>query len=372
MKILPIHIHFFEEDRKYILQEIEKKLLVGTVSQGEHVIGFEQAFANYAQTRHAIALSSGSAAIEIIMRLKNVAGKTVLVPANTNFATAVGPLRAGANVELVDIDPLTFSPSIADLEDAWKPDTVGLIIVHMGGIISPAIIQIRDWCKQKGIWLFEDCAHAHGSLFQGIHSGRFGFAGAFSFFATKVITSGEGGMLITDDDNLAQDIRLHRNLGKPELWQNYHLLLGTNARMGEFNALLGRVQLNHLDEFINWREKVANQYTELLKNCPDLRPILPEDRNSWYKYIVMLPHHVKREELKLVLKQNGVSLAGEIYELPLHRQPALANIFSGKSYPKAEDICAQHVCLPIYYGMTPEEVEFVIQSLLGAIDGASK
>lgn len=367
MEIHPTHIHFSEKDRAYILREIDSKLTRGHLSQGENVAAFERAFAEYAGVLHAVALSSGSAAIEVAMRLQNVVGKTVLVPANTNFATAVCPLRAGANIKLVDVDRATLSPSVMDLETAWTPDTVGVIIVHMGGIISPDITRIREWCDAKGIWLFEDCAHAHGSRLHGLHAGRFGFAGGFSFFATKVITSGEGGMLITDDSSLAEEVRLHRNLGKPALWENYHVRLGTNARMSEINALIGRVQLSHLDEFVAWREQVAFQYTQLLADSSALCPILPAGRSSWYKYVVLLPPEANRERVKEAMREKGVHMGGEIYERPLHQQPVLAQRFDGQSFPKAEDVCARHICLPIFYGMLPEEVEYVVHALISLV-----
>lgn len=368
MNIRPIHIHFSESDRIRILERIGDKLARGYVSQGEFVADFENAFAEYTGASHAVALNSGSAAIEIAMRIQEVAGKTVLVPANTNFATIVGPLRAGANVELVDVDLMTLSPRIVDLEAAWTPDAVGIIIVHMGGIISPEILAIRSWCEEKNLWLFEDCAHAHGSCWAGVHAGKFGFAGGFSFFATKVITSGEGGMLVTDNDNVAEEARLHRNLGKPELWANYHIRLGSNSRMSEFNALIGSVQLGHLDEFVAGREAVAAQYTHLLAADSLVHPILPADRCSWYKYVVMLPANIDREQLKTIMRERGVHLGGEIYERPLHQQPVLAEQFAGQHFPNTEQVCARHICLPIYYGMSTEEVEYVVDTLIDSLE----
>lgn len=364
MEIQPIQIHFSESDQNYILEQIREKLARGHLSQAEHVAAFEQDFAAYTGAHFAVALSSGSAAIEIAMRLKNVQGKTVLVPANANFATVVCPIRAGAKIQMVDIDLATLSPSVADLEAALTPDTVGVIIVHMGGIISPELPQIRTWCEARGLWLFEDCAHAHGSRLQEMHAGRFGFAGGFSFFATKVITCGEGGMLITDEEAVAEGARLHRNLGKPKLWENYHVELGTNARLSELNALIGRVQLGHLDEFVSWRENAATQYTQLIKErIPDVTPVLPRSRSSWYKYVVLLPPTINRQALKARMREQGVHLSGEIYELPLHKQPILTKEFCGVSLPKTEDYCSRHICLPIYYGISAEQVEYVVDKL---------
>lgn len=369
MEVKPIHIYFSDDDRDYICSEIDDALKRGFVSQGKNVESFEKNFAEYTGARFAVALSSGSAAIEIAMRIKNVAGKTVIIPANTNYATAVGPLRAGAKIKLADIDMPSLSPSIENLELVWSPEVAGVIIVHMGGIISKDIVKIRDWCKSKNIWLFEDCAHAHGSKLDGVHAGRFGFSGGFSFFATKVITSCEGGMLITDNEEVYKKACLHRNLGKPDLWKNYHVLEGTNARMSEFNALIGNVQLSHLDEIISWREQVVLQYNELLTKHKKFRLIQPFGRNSWYKYILMLPDRLEREKTKTALRKCGVTLSGEIYEMPLHRQPVWRHEVTGGKYPVTDEYCLKHICLPIYYGMTGEKVNYVVKSLIQVAEG---
>lgn len=363
MKIAPTNVHFFDEDIEYILRKFSQKLSSGFLSQAESVEEFETDFAKYTGANYAISLNSGTAAIESAMFLKKVAGKTVLVPANANFATLVAPLRAGAKVNLVDININTLSPSVKDLEQAWDYNTVGVISVHMGGIIPYDIMQIQEWCKKKRIWLFEDCAHAHGSKLNGLHAGKFGFAGAFSFFATKVITAGEGGMLITDDKRIAEKIRLYRNLGKPDIWKNNHVYLGTNARMSELCALVGKTQLMRLDKFISYRSKIATVYTKELKDFCNLKLILPTGKGSWYKYIVMLPDNVSRKMIKEKMAQMGIKLPGEIYETPLHHQPVLKKYYRGKIFPKAELACMQHLCLPIYYGLSEKEVNYILNSL---------
>jgi len=358
-----VHIEFSKSDRQTILRRFDKCLRTGYLSQGHAVEEFEAAFAAYTGARYAVAVSSGSMAIEIAMRLLNVQHKIVLVPANAFFATAVGPIRAGAELRLVDIDPLTLSPSLDALEAAWEPDVTGLIVVHMGGIVSPCIAAIRAWCDAKGIWLFEDCAHAHGSRLDGCHAGRFGVAGAFSFFATKVITGGEGGMLITDGDEFANEARLHRNLGKLDAWGSTHLRLGTNGRITEVGALIGLVQLRRLDEFIALRQMIAEQYTDRLRNCAAVRPILPAGCSSWYKYPVLILHDFDRQELKLALRDRGIQLAGEIYERPLHQQPALAHLFFGQHFQNAEDVCRCHICLPIHTAMSGAQVDYVVGTI---------
>lgn len=367
MQIKPTSAYFHPEDRTEILARIDECLQLGQLSHGQHVEAFEAEFAVYTQSRHAIAMSCGTATIENAMRLLNVAGKDVLVQANTFFSTALGPLLAGANVRLVDIDPETLAPDIVTLEDALTEETVGLLIVHMGGIITPQLPAIKRWCDQHNLWLFEDCAHAHGSHLEGKHAGTFGLAGGFSFFATKVITSGEGGMLITNDDAIAQEARLYRHLGKPKPWESYHVRLGSNAYMSEIQAIIGRNQLKHLDEFIAWRETIAQTYTQLLQDVEGVKPLLPTHHSSWYKYPILLDSRIKRSKIKEALTAAGIQLSGEIYERPLHHQPVLADLFTKQCFPKAEYVCASHICLPIHYSMTLEEAAYVVDKLRIAI-----
>jgi len=120
--------------------------------------------------------------------------------------------------------------------------------------------------------------------------------------------------------------------------------------------------LRRLDEFVTWREKIAGLYTEALRGVPGVMLVLPAGRSSWYKYIVLLPKGVDREKLKASMKEQGVSLSGGVYDIPLHKQPVFANTISG-SFPMADDICSRHVCLPIYYGMTDEEAQYVVDAL---------
>lgn len=361
MQIPPVKIEFSPADREEILRRIDRCLASGRVAQGENVEEFEAAFARYVGVRHAVAVSSGGAAIEVAMRLFNVAGRDVLVPTNTFAATATGVLLAGGRVRLVDADPTTFGVSVETLEAAVTPETAGVIVVHIGGIVTPHMDAIRRWCDERGLWLFEDAAHAHGSRLGDRMPGRFGRAAAYSFFATKVMTSGEGGMLVTDDEELARRARGLRDYGKPDPWVSFHTEIASNWRLSEFCAAVGVVHLRRLDEFIASRETIAARYTEGLREMGLVRSVLPVDRSSWYKYIALLPAGVDRARIKTALKEKGIALSGGVYDTPLHRQPIFAGL--ERSYPVADDICARHVCLPLYYGMTDKEARYVVSAL---------
>jgi len=362
LKIPSLKVYFPPEDIKEILSKIEECLSTGMLAQGKNVQEFEKQFASYLGTQNAICVSSGGSAIEVVMRALNVKEKEVLVPANTFLATASSVVLAGGNSRLVDISPKTLSPTLESLKKSITKNTTGVIIVHIGGIISEEIEEIRNWCNEKGLWLFEDCAHAHGSMFHKKMAGTFGLGSAYSFFATKVITCGEGGIVVTSDNELAKKVRILRDYGKTEPWVSYHVELGANWRMSDITAVIGLAQLKRLNEFINFREKIASLYTKFLETIPEVNPILSKDRCSWYKYIILLPNNKDREKLRIKMKENGVSLSGGVYDVPLHKQPVFKS-FENEPLHNAEDFCRRHICLPIYYGMKNEEVEYVVETL---------
>jgi len=366
VQIPPLKVVFPEQDRREILQRIDKCLTAGRVAQGENVQEFEETFARYVGAKHSVAVSSGGAAIEVAMRLLDVKEREILVPTNTFAATAMGVILAGGLVRLVDVKATTFAASLESLKAGVTSKTVGVILVHIGGLITPEIEKIRRWCEERGLWLFEDAAHAHGSNLNGKMAGRFGVAAAYSFFSTKVVTSGEGGMIVTDDDDLARGARRLRDYGKSDPWVSFHTEIGANWRMAEFCAAVGLVHLKRLDEFIAWRENTAKLYTKLLQGVRGVTPVLPAGRSSWYKYIVLLPNGVDQDRVKADMKARGIGLSGGVYETPLHRQPAFQE-FQGE-FPVADDICRRHICLPLYYGMTEEEAQHVVEVLKEVFD----
>lgn len=366
MEIPPLKVTFPEEDRELILDEISRILTTGYIAQGKNVDLFEREFAAYFGARHAVAVSSGGAAIEIGMHLLDVQGKEVLAPTNTFLATAVGVLRAGGKVRLVDADPESFGVSLAALQKSLSKDTAGVVLVHIGGIVNKEMPAIRSWCEESGIWLFEDAAHAHGSKLGGTFAGRFGIAGAFSLFATKVITCGEGGVLVTDNDEFASRARSFRDYGKKSQWVTLNTELGSNWRMPEISAVIALTQLRRLDQFIAERERVAAIYTARLSKLDDLSLVLPSDRSSWYKYIVLLPPDADRSAIKAALQTAGIKLPGGVYETPLHGQPVFAGKYGGP-FPVADEICSRHICLPLYPGMPDDWAVHVAESLERAL-----
>jgi perosamine synthetase len=369
MRIPPASVYFPPEDRAAILQQIDECLATGQLTLGKLGRQLEERFAAYLGVDHAVTTNSGTSAIEIPLRAMGVEGKEVLVAANSFFATAAAALAAGASVRFIDCNPRTMAVDADLLRDAIGPQTAGVIVVHIGGLVTPEIAELRKICDDEGVWLFEDAAHAHGSAHDGQMAGTFGAAGSFSFYPTKVMAGGEGGIIVTDDERIADEARIYRDQGKASFLTNLHTRLGYNWRMSEPHAAIALSQFGRLDEFIAHRQHVAARYDAALATST-LRPLSIPDtsRCNYYKYVAFLPDDVDRGALKQLLRDEyAVGLSGEVYDTPLHRQPVFEQ-WSTEPLPGAEAICARHVCLPVSAVMTDDDVDYVVASVEAALE----
>ncbi len=368
-KVPAAKIQFLPEDRAWIAERIQEVLGTGQLTLGKYGTEFEQKFAQFCGTQHAIAVNSGTSSLEIILRGLDVEDKDVLVPTNTFFATAAAVVHAGGRPILVDMDPESFAVRPEDLEKKVTPKTVGMIVVHIGGIVSRRMPELQEWAGKEGRWLVEDAAHAHGSSLNGLRAGAFGIARSFSFYPTKVMTSGEGGMIVTSDSRLAEEARIYRDQGKASFTQNAHIRMGYNWRMSEPHAIIGLKHLERLPAMISDRQNIAAVYDRDLSTFRNLTALTVPKGGScnYYKYIVVLKQHQDRKALKTLLReQYGVSLAGEVYEEPLHKQPVFESYVSGP-LPMSEDYCARHLCLPVFSGMEEADAHHVLNALKGVI-----
>ena len=372
MNIPAAKILFSDEDRRKILGSIDETLRTGQLTLGPRTKEFEEQFARLVDVPHAIAVSSGTSALEIILRAYGVAGREVVVPADTFFATAAAVVHAGARPRFVDIEPETLGIDPAKLDHAIQPETAGVILVHIGGWISASVGAIRETCRARNVFLVEDAAHAHGSRAAAGMAGALGDAAAFSFYPTKVITSGEGGMITTRDPRIDAEARRYRDQGKESFNSNFHTHLGNNWRLSELHAAVGITHLSHLAEWIDDRIRVARIYDGLLAGDTRFVPLpFPEKgRTNYYKYIVRLantPPGFDRKGFKRAVKERfSVGLAGEVYEVPCHQQPIFSP-WNDAACPAAERFCARHLCLPIYPGMTEAEATHVVKAIQQAI-----
>lgn len=353
-----------------MLARIDAALQSGQLTLGPIGGELEAAFAARHQARHAVAVSSGTSALEIILRALDVAGREVLVPANTFFATAAAVVHAGASVRFVDCDPVTMAIDPRDAARLVGPDTAAIVVVHIAGLVAPATSELEALCEAEGIHLVEDAAHAHGSAWQGRSAGTFGVAGAFSFYPTKVVAGGEGGMIVTGDDRIAEEAIVYRDQGKAGFHANFHTRFGHNWRMSEPHAAIVLAQLGRLDESIARRHELAARYDDALDSFGIARLHIPGGAHcNFYKYVVFLPDGVERSALKPLMRERyDIGLSGEVYDTPLHHQPVFAPLVDEATLlPGAEWLCARHVCLPLYPTLSDDDADYVVESFVAAL-----
>ena len=269
-----------------------------------------------------VAFSSWAGAASAVMEYYRIKDNLVLLPSNTFMATPLSVLNAGGMVKFVDCNRFDLCMSFEDLKrkvDLFKPKAVWL--VHIGGHLSFQVEEIAQYCHDRKILLFEDCAHAHGAEWRGIKAGQWGDAGVYSFYATKTCSTGEGGMLVTRDADLLQFAKKYRNYGKFD-----HLIRGTNYRMSEFTAALGVVQTARLGDIV----KFKNEYAKDLDLKYSNRVRMPDDMISgYYKYIVFDPIE---------------NSTGKVYDQPCHHI-----LKAVEDLPNTDWVAKNHWCVPLYY-----------------------
>jgi dTDP-4-amino-4,6-dideoxygalactose transaminase len=375
-----LRVPFDAEDRKFLAEGITKILDTGAHVMGPNTKAFEAEFAQMTGVPYAVATSNCTTALEIIFRAIGVQGKQVIVPTNTFIATAFAAVHAGAKIVFADSDPKTLCLDPKDVAKRITKDTAAVVLVHIGGIITPAVEELKALCDKNKIALVEDCAHAHGSSYKGVVAGAWGLAGAFSFFPTKPLVSGEGGLITTKDAALAEKAQMLRNHGKNPKLGNRISELGHNWRMSEMTALMALQQTRKAKVLFDDRKQLGAYYDKELSNLDGATPLkMPVGLDSTlYKYVMYLKPGLSRDTLKKMLKEEyGVSLTGEVYDVPCHKEPVWANnpgtaLNCGEKFPGAEDIAARHFCLPLYPGITQEERAHVVSSLKDALARLAK
>jgi perosamine synthetase len=364
--------YFPEQNRSEIAAEISRIFEGGILTQGPWLKKLEQSFADYFGAKFAIATNSGTSALEILLRYFDVKDREVIVPTNTFLATGNAVIFAGGKPVLADIaaDTLCIDPD--EIQNRITPKTKGVIVVHIAGLISPQIDEIRDMCSKHGLFLIEDAAHAPGSAIGAKHAGNLADGGAFSFYPTKPMTSGEGGMITTNDpkcDQFARSVRSHGMNTDPENPLDKSLLvrLGYNWRMSELQAVIAYYQLKNLDEAISLRNEVAEMYRKELQDIPGMELFETSEHitHSYYKFPVWIDARFSREHIKDRFRNEFGIQVGSIYWPPCHLQPFYKEYFGYKEgdFPVAEEVLQRTFALPIYPEMREEEVVAVCDAL---------
>lgn len=355
---------FNDKDIEEILNDIKNSLKSGMLTMGQNIEQFENQFAKYIGVKHAIAVNSGTSALEIALRYFDVENKEVIVPTNSFVASANAVIFAGGKPILCDTKDETLCIDPDDFRKKITPKTKGVIVVHLAGLIPPQMKELKEICSENNLFLIEDAAHAPGASLDNKKAGSLGDAGCFSFFPTKPMTTGEGGMITTNDNNLANFAKSLRHHGKEGA---AHTRLGYNWRMSEIQAILGIYQLKRLDEHIGIRNQIAKKYAEGLENVNGISLIsVPSNIvHSYWKYPIILTSGIEALDLQKILKNKYDIDTGTLYYPPIHLQPFYKQRFNYKEgmLPSAEGILKKETCLPMFVGLSEKETDHVIDSL---------
>ena len=331
---------------------------------GPNVTAIETEIAHYLGVKHAIGVASGTDALVIALRSAGLGpGDEVIVPAYTFFATAGAVLLVGAKPVFVDIVPETYCMNIEQVADRISSKTKAIIPVHLYG--HPADMnQICDLAKGHGLVVIDDNAQAFGSEYYGRKSGSLGDMGCLSFFPTKNLGGyGDGGMVVTQDDELAEKVRMLRMHG----WKKkYHPeMLGYNSRLDELQAAILRVKLNHVDQWNKQRREIAQIYSERLSKIGITTPVeIPNCLHVYHLYVIRVPN---RLQVQQSLTDGGVS-SGVYYPQPIHlTHPCQSLGHRPGDFPEAERASQETLALPLYPEMTTAQIETVLSSLEHAI-----
>ena len=337
----------------------------GILVQGEQTRLFESEFAEYIGVKHAIAVVNGTTALDVALKALGIShGDEVITPAFSFVASSNCILYQGAKPVFADIDPKTFNIDPSDVERKITKKTKAIVCAHLFG--QPAAMrEFKEAAEKHNIALVEDAAQSHGAEYDGKKVGGIGDVGCFSFYATKNMTTGEGGMITTNGGELAAKIRLLINHGQTEKY--HHVSLGYNYRMTEISAAIGRVQLRKLQGFNKKRNENAKILTAGIRKIRGLTPphVAKKVKHVFYQYVIRVENEfpLDRDTLTKHLQKSGVGVAVH-YPTPIYKQPLYQGLGYEKTVcPNTEDACAHILSLPAHPAVTKKELAYIIRAL---------
>lgn len=338
-------------------------------SEGPFVSEFETRFAERVGRRHAVAVCNGTAALDAAIEALGIGpGDEVILPAFTIISCIGQIIRSGATPVLVDSDPATWNMDVSAIEAKVGPKTRAIMVVHTYGL-PVDMDPVLDICSRHGLALIEDAAEAHGQAYRGRPCGSFGNVSTFSFYPNKHVTTGEGGMLLMDDEKFAEECRSLRNLCFQPERRFVHERLGWNLRMTNLQAALGVAQLERLDEFVARKRAMGALYTELLANARGVQLPLPTTNyadNIYWVFGVVLDDDVPMDAREAMLHLAAAGVGTRPFFCPMHQQPVLQGLglFAGERYPVAERMARRGFYLPSGLALTRSQVEYVAKAVL--------
>ena len=374
-----------DADRQAVIEVINTPNL----SLGPKVVEFEKVFCEYTGAKHAIAVNSGTAGLHLCVRAAGIVPGDLVITTPFSFVASTNALLfENAIPVFVDVDPKTGNIDVAQLKDAVEsierylprstfniqPSTLkGLLPVDVFGQPAP-MDKINAIARERGLKVIEDSCEALGATYKGQQAGTFGDYGIFAFYPNKQMTTGEGGIIITDDDQAAAFMRALRNQGRApgDTWLS-HTYLGYNYRLDEMSSALGITQLRRLEEMLVKREQVAAWYSERLAEIPGIEIpfVAPETtRMSWFVYVIRIDGKIDRGAFASRLEARGVPVRP--YFLPIHLQPYMVERFGYREgdFPVTEDLGRRGLAVPFSGVMTEEQVEYVCQAIRAELSAA--
>jgi len=352
-------------EKRYLLQCIETGWIS---SEGPFVTQFEELFSRRVDRRYGIAVCNGSAALDAAVAALGLGlGDEVILPAFTIISCAAAIVRAGARPVLIDVDPDSWNMDVRQVERRITANTKAIMVVHIYGL--PVDMEpVLDIARQYGLAVIEDAAEMHGQTYKGQPCGSFGDISTFSFYPNKHITTGEGGMILTNDDRLAEECRGLRNLCFQPQKRFVHKRLGWNLRMTNLQAALGLAQLERLDEFVARKRHMGRKYTELFSGVPGIQLPLAQTEyaeNIYWVYGMVLKDEVSFDAEEAMRRLHAEGVGTRPFFWPMHEQPVFRELglFAGETYPVAERLARRGFYVPSGLALTDSQMERVAEAL---------
>jgi perosamine synthetase len=347
-------------EAEYVLDCIESNWIS---SAGKYIPRFEEDFAEACGTRYGVACVNGTVALHLALATLGIGpGDEVILPTFTMIATINAVTYTGATPVLVDSEPVTWNMDLNQVADKITPRTRVVMPVHTYG--HPVDMDpLLELAERHGLYIIEDAAEAHGAEYKGRRAGSLGHAGCFSFYANKVITTGEGGMITTDDPDIAQlasHLRDHAFSDERHFWHKY---LGFNYRMTNLQAAVGLAQTEQMESFVRARRANAARYTAALQSIPGI--VTPPEadwaKSVFWMYSILVEDEfgMTRDQLRAYLAEHGIET--RTFFIPMHLQPIYYHAFKGQRYPVSEMLCQRGFYLPSASSLTPREIDYITE-----------
>lgn len=357
-------------EKKYLLECIDTGWIS---SEGPFIKQFEDQFSNLVQRKHGIAVCNGTAAIDVAVEALGIGpGDEVIMPAFTIISCITQIVRSGATPVLVDSSPDTWNMDVTQIEHKITPRTKAIMVVHIYGL-PVDMHPVMELAKRYELKVIEDAAEMHGQTYYGQPCGSFGDISTFSFYPNKHLTTGEGGMVLTNDDELADQCRSLRNLCFQPKKRFVHERLGWNMRMTNLQAAVGVAQLERLDEFVQRKRSMGAWYSELLSDLPGVQlPMVSTGyaENIYWVYGMVLADELAMDAEEAMRRLGEMGVGTRPFFCPMHMQPVLQRmgLFSGENYPVAERLYRKGFYLPSGMALSESQIEqvaHVVREVLG-------